>query len=331
MKLDEHLLSPDLATAGADAAALETAGYDGLWTAETAHDPFLPLATAAVSTTRLGLGTSIAVAFPRSPMVTAMLAWDLQRASSGRFVLGLGTQVKAHNRRRFSVEGDLDRPWARLRELVECLRHVWGAFQGEHRLDFRGTHYRADLLTPFFDPGPIEHPRIPVYLAAVTPTAYRICGELADGVHVHPFHTPGYLREIALPALDRSGRNRPVLAAPVFTIVGDDPAAERYARGQIAFYATTPAYLPVLEHLGVPDLGAKLRALMGAGDLDGMAAALPDRVVSEVAVAMPTWPAAAAEIARRYRGLVDRVAFNRAPGAGPAPGDVAAVREALAS
>ena len=187
------------------AAELESLGYDGLWAAETRYDPFLALGAAALATKSILLGTGIATAFTRSPMVTAMLAWDLQRASRGRFVLGLGTQVRAHNVRRFSVPADAPAP--RLRELVAALRHIWGAFQGEHRLRFRGRFYRHDLLTPFFDPGPIDHPWIPIYLAAVTPTMYRLCGEIADGVHVHPFHTARYLHEVALPALGSGGRS----------------------------------------------------------------------------------------------------------------------------
>src|SRR5204863_4360583 len=215
--------------------------YDGVWTAETQHDPFLPLATAAVSTSRVTLRTGIATAFTRSPMVTAMAAWDLQRASRGRFVLGLGTQVRAHNVRRFSVPWEAPAP--RLRELVEALRHIWGAFQGEHPLRFRGRFYRHDLLTPFFDPGPIGSGPPPVYLAAVTPFMYGIAGEVADGVHVHPFHTARYLREIALPAL---GRSLP-LAASVFCVVGGDDLA---VRQQIAFYGSTRTYRPVFEAHG---------------------------------------------------------------------------------
>src|SRR5207249_7458616 len=177
-------------------------------------------------------------------MVTAMAAWDLQRASEGRFVLGLGTQVRAHNVRRFSVPWEPPAP--RLRELVEALRHIWGAFQGEHPLRFRGRFYRHDLMTPFFDPGPLDAGPPPIYLAAVTPYMYRLAGEVADGVHVHPFHTVRYLREVALPALETGGRRDELtLCSSVFVVAGGE--SEQAIRTQIAFYGSTPTYRPVFE------------------------------------------------------------------------------------
>ncbi len=301
------------------APALETAGYDGFWTAEIDHDPFLPLASAALSTGRLTLGTSIATAFTRSPMVTALAAWDLQRASGGRFVLGLGTQVRAHNVRRFSVPWEPPAP--RLRELVAALRHIWGAFQGEHPLRFRGRFYRHDLLTPFFDPGPIEHPSIPIHLAAVTPTMYRICGEIADGIHVHPLHSVRYLREVALPALG-SRRSELTLVASVFVAL---PGEEQRVREQVAFYGATPTYRPVLETHGRGELTGLLRRLVAAGDTRAMAHAIDDELLAEVAVAASDWKAAAAELARRYDGLVDRIAVY----GGAEPGRARAVARAF--
>jgi len=299
------------------AAALEQAGYDGLWTTETKYDPFLPLGTAAGATSRLELGTAIATAFTRSPMVTAVTAWDLQRASGGRFLLGLGTQVRAHNERRFSVPFP-EAPARQLRELVLALRHIWGAFQAEHGLSFQGDHYRHDLMTPFFDPGPIEHPRIPVYLAAVTPTMYRVAGEVADGVHVHPFHTARYLREVAVPALEagveRAERSREdvALAASVFAVVGD--AAERaereaFARLQIAFYGSTKTYQPVFEVHGRGDLTDRLRRLMARGETEEMAREISDDVLGQFAVYGDTWEQAVREVGERYEGLLDRVGF----------------------
>jgi len=300
MKLDATIAC-DPATGARLAAALEADGYDGVWTAETQHDPFLPLAAAAVSTERVTLGTAIATAFTRSPMVTAMSAWDLQRASRGRFVLGLGTQVRAHNVRRFSVPWEAPAP--RLRELVEALRHIWGAFQGEHPLRFRGRYYRHDLMTPFFDPGPIEHPPPPIWLAAVTPTMFRLAGEIADGVHVHVFHTVRYLREVALPALGlrRAGIT---LASGVFVVIGDDADVVRM---QIAFYGSTPTYRPVFEVHGWDGLQEKLHGLMGRGDFAGMSAAIDDEVLSEFAVLADSWDDAARQIRERYDGLLDRV------------------------
>jgi probable F420-dependent oxidoreductase len=300
VKLDATIACDPL-TGAELAAALEADGYDGVWSAETQHDPFLPLAAAAVSTKRVTLGTAIATAFTRSPMVTAMTAWDLQRASRGRFVLGLGTQVRAHNVRRFSVPWEAPAP--RLRELVEALRHIWGAFQGEHPLRFRGQFYRHDLITPFFDPGPIEWPRPPIWLAAVTPTMYRLAGEIADGVHVHVFHTVRYLREVALPAL---GSRRPdlTLASGIFVVIGGDADAVRM---QIAFYGSTPTYRPVFEVHGWEGLQEKLHLLMRRGDLAAMTAAIDDDVLTEFAVLADSWDDAARQIRTRYEGLLDRV------------------------
>ena len=297
MRLDGYLVG-EPESAAARAAELEGLGYEGVWTTETRHDPFLPLALAAGATTRVSLGTAIATAFTRSPMVTAVAAWDLQRLTGGRFVLGLGTQVKAHNERRFSVP--FESPGPKLRELVEALRHIWGAFQGEHPLRFRGRFYRHDLLTPFFDPGPLDFGPPPVYLAAVTPYMYGIAGEAADGVHVHPFHTARYLREVALPAL---GRSVP-LAASVFCVVGGDDLA---VRQQIAFYGSTRTYRPVFEVHGWGELTETLHRLMARRDVDGMARAIADEVLGEFAVYGSTWAEALAALRERYDGLVDRI------------------------
>jgi probable F420-dependent oxidoreductase len=311
VKLDGFLLG-EPEQAAESAVRLEELGYEGLWTTETRHDPFLPIALAAASTSRVALGTAIATAFTRSPMVTALAAWDLQRLSGGRFVLGLGTQVRAHNERRFSVP--FESPGPKLRELVEALRHIWGAFQGEHRLRFRGRFYRHDLLTPFFDPGPLDVGPPPVYLAAVGPVMYRIAGEVADGVHVHPFHTARYLREVALPAL-----GRPVpLAASAFCVVGADDLT---VREQIAFYGSTPTYRPVFEVHGWGELTESLHRLMARGDVAGMAAAITDDVLAEFAVFGTTWADAVAALRARYDGLLERVAVYGG-------GDVRAVAEA---
>jgi probable F420-dependent oxidoreductase len=300
VKLDAFV-STDAGRGGALAAALEQEGYDGLWTAETKHEPFLPLAVAAASTRSLTLGTGIATAFTRSPMVTAMTAWDLQRASGGRFVLGLGTQVKGHNERRFSVPWEA--PVPRMRELVEALRHIWGAFQGDHRLAFRGRFYRHDLLTPPFNPGPIEHPQIPIYLAAVTPTMYRLCGQIADGVHVHPFHTVRYLREVALPALG-AHRTGLTLAGAVMVAL---PGMEDAIRTRIAFYGSTRTYRQVFELHGWGDLSDRLHRLMARMDMEAMAETIDDEVLAAFAVAAGSWEEAVDEIRRRYDGLLDRV------------------------
>jgi probable F420-dependent oxidoreductase len=320
MKLDATIAC-DPATGAELAAALEAAGYDGVWTAETQHDAFLPLATAAVATKRVTLGTAIATAFTRSPMVTAMAAWDLQRASRGRFVLGLGTQVRAHNVRRFSVPWEAPAP--RLRELVEALRHIWGAFQGDHPLRFRGQYYRHDLMSPFFDPGPIEFPQPPIWLAAVTPTMFRLAGEVADGVHVHVFHTVRYLREVALPALG-ARRDEMTLASGVFVVIGDEADAVRM---QIAFYGSTPTYRPVFDAHGWDGLQEKLHGLMARGDFAAMSAAIDDAVLAEFAVLADSWDDAWRQIRERYDGVLDRVGVYALRSA--ADGEMSEVAEAF--
>jgi probable F420-dependent oxidoreductase len=310
VKLDANFPTT-LDRAGAVAAELEALGYDGFWTAETPHDPFLPLAAAVATTSTMRLGTGIATAFTRSPMLLAMAAWDLQRASGGRFLLGLGTQVKAHNARRYSTPAE--QPNAMIRELIPALRHIWGAFQGEHPLSHRGEHYRLDLMTPLHSPPPIEHPNIPIHLAAVGPAMFRIAGELTDGVHVHPFHTVEYLKQVGLPALaeglERSGRSRgdvEVLCG-VFALAGADAAAEKAVRAQIGFYGSTKVYQRVFEVHGWSELTGTLRSLAARGDVDALAAAIPDEVLETFAVIGSSWDEVAREIHRRYEGVLDRV------------------------
>jgi probable F420-dependent oxidoreductase len=311
-KLDSNF-AVSLREAGALAARLETLGYDGMWTTETPHDPFLPLLAAGETTSRLSIGTGIATAFTRSPMVLALTAWDLARLSGGRFILGLGTQVKAHNARRYSTPAE--RPGAQLREVVAALRHIWGAFQGEHSLDFHGDFYTLDLFTPMHSPGAIDDPQIPIYLAAVGPFTYRLAGEVADGVHVHSFHTERYLREVSLPALEqglrRSGRDRSAvqLGCSLFAVIGGDERMNRAVRSQIAFYGSTGSYRRIFELHGWGELTDRLKPLVRSGDLEAMVAAIDDEVVETFAVVAPTWQDAAEQVRVRYHGLLDRVSF----------------------
>lgn len=303
----------DLAEIAIHAADAERLGFAGLWTTETPHDPFLPTLAAGLATDRLAVGTGVATAFTRSPMVTALTAWDIQSATRGRFTLGLGSQVKAHNARRYGTPADA--PGPRMKELVACLRHIWGAFQGLHPLRFEGRFHQLDLFTPMHSPGPIDHPEIPVFLAAVQPYGFRLAGEVADGVHVHTFSTPAYLAEVALPALEeglaRSGRTRRdvTLAASLLTCVGSDPAVERAARQQIAFYGSTSAYRRVLEVHGLERHADAFKAAVISGDVDAMVAAVPDEALETFAVVAPTWQAAAAEIERRWDRVLDRVSI----------------------
>jgi probable F420-dependent oxidoreductase len=199
MKFDAALMvdTQHLGDAARIAQSAEQIGFDGLWTQETQHNPFLPLALAAPPTRRIELGTGVAIAFPRSPMVTAQTAWDLQALSGGRFVLGLGTQVKPHIERRFGMTWEA--PVAKLRDYVQALRAIWGSWQSGGRLSYRGQFYEHTLMTPFFSPGPIQHPHIPIYIAGVNEGLAHLAGEICDGFHVHPFHSIAYLEQIVRP------------------------------------------------------------------------------------------------------------------------------------
>jgi len=298
------------------ARAAEQIGFDGLHAAETAHDPFLPLALATAATERIALMTSVAIAFARSPVVVAQTAWDLQALSGGRFVLGLGTQVKAHVERRFAM------PWGppapRLREYVGLVRAAWDTWQDGAPFDFRGDHYRASLMTPFFNPGPIDQPRPPIYLAGVAPPLLRVAGEVADGLAVHPLHTVDYLRAVVLPAVRagaaRAGRGPEecVLSVPAFVITGRDAAerARRRAavRSQIAFYASTPSYAPVLEHHGWGAAREQLTALAARRRWAEMPALIDDAMLR--AFAIDVEPADVGPALReRYAGLADRISL----------------------
>ncbi len=316
MKLDIGLLTHDLKAIGEYARVVEAMGFDCLWSSETQHDPFLPLAVAASTTSRIKLGTSIAVAFPRSPMLTAYTAWDLQAASGGRFILGLGTQVKGHNERRFSVKWEA--PGPRLREVILALRAIWDCWQNGTRLNFKGRFYTFDLMTPFFNPGAIEHPRIPVYIAGVNRYVCRLAGELCDGLHVHPFNSPKYLREFVHPAVEegfaRSGRRRSdfTYVSSVFAVVGDSEEelarARASVRQQIAFYASTRTYEPVLAVHGWQDLAPKLHRKSVEGDWKGMADLITDEMADTYAVT-GTYGTIAERIKERYAGLLDRVSL----------------------
>jgi len=316
VKLDVGMLTHDLTSIPAYARKVEALGFDCLWSSETQHDPFLPLAVAATVTSRVKLGTAIAVAFPRSPMITAHIAWDLQKASGGRFILGLGTQVKGHNERRFSVK--FESPGPKLREAVLAMRAIWDCWQNGAPLKFKGQFYRFDLMTPFFNPGPIEHPRIPVYIAGVNRFMCRVAGEVCDGLHVHPFNSPKYLREYVHPAVEEglriSGRSRAdfTYVTATFVVIGDTEqereAARRAVRQQIAFYASTRTYEPVLAAHGWQDLVPHLHRKSVEGDWTGMADLITDEMVDAYAVT-GTWDTIADAIRDRYAGLLDRTSF----------------------
>jgi len=314
VKLDVGMLTHDLKSIPDYARKVEALGYDCLWSAETQHDPFLPLAVAATVTSTIKLGTSIAVAFPRSPMILAHLAWDLARASGGRFVLGLGSQVKGHNERRFSVR--FESPAPKMREVVLALRAIWDCWQNGTKLAFKGQFFRFDLMTPFFNPGPIEHPNVPVYIAGVNPTMCRVAGEVCDGLHVHPFNSPQYLRELVRPAVEegmaKSARKDFTYVTSSFVVVGDTEQEivqqKAAVKQQIAFYASTRTYEPVLAVHGWQDLVPHLHRKSVEGDWKGMADLITDEMLETYAV-VGSYATIAARLKERYAGLLDRTAF----------------------
>ena len=323
MKLDCGMLAHDLKTTPDYARKVEALGFDCLWSSETQHDPFLPLAVAATATTTIKLGTAIAVAFPRSPMVLAHLGWDLQKASGGRFILGLGTQVKGHNERRFSVK--FESPGPKLREVVQALRAIWDTWQNGTRLDFEGRFYRFNLMTPFFNPGPIADPRIPIFIAGVNRYLCRVAGEVCDGLHVHPFNSATYLAQYVHPAvaegLQASRRSRAdfTFASSTLVVVGDTPQeleqSRQAVRQQIAFYASTRTYEPVLAAHGWQDLVPHPHRKSVEGDWTGMADLITDEMVDTYAVT-GSYDTIGARIRERYRGLLDRTGLYQPSQAG---------------
>jgi probable F420-dependent oxidoreductase len=278
----------DLWRVPAHVRRLEALGYSAGISPEINRDAFLPLVIAAEHTTRLGLGTSVAIAFPRAPMVVAQLSWDLQRFSKGRFFLGLGSQVRKHNEERFGV------PWtapvARMREYIQTLRAIWDSWQTGSTPSFVGAHYRYTYMTPFFNAGPLEQPRIPIAIAAVNPAMCRLAGELCDGVRLHSFCTRRYLRDTILPNIAagaaKAGRRADAieLSGGGFIATGpDDHAVQKmveWVRRQISFYGSTPSYHGVLEAEGWYELGPRLNALSREGKWDEMARAISDDVVA---------------------------------------------------
>jgi probable F420-dependent oxidoreductase len=330
MKIDA-LLSGGPGQAPAQAAAAAASGYDGVVSSELGHDPFLLLARAVGSAPELEFGTSIAVAFARSPMTVAYSAWDLQELTGGRFTLGLGSQVKAHIERRFSM------PWShpapRMREYVLALRAIWRSWTEGGKLGFDGQFYRHSLMTPMFSPEPLPSGPPRVHIAAVGDAMTRVAGEVADGLIVHSFTTRRYLREVTLPTLGqglaRGGRTREeidVVYVP-FVVTGRDEkemaASAAVARERIAFYASTPAYRPVLELHGWGDLQATLNGLAKRGEWRAMGNLIDDGMLGEFAVIAPP-DELAARYARWLSGLADRTGFTPPDGM-----DAAATREFL--
>ncbi len=300
----------------AGARLAEELGFDGVTSAEAGHDPFLPLVIAAEHTSRVSLGTGVAIAFPRSPMVTAQIAWDLQRLSGGRFWLGLGTQVKGHNERRYSTPWPAP-PGPRLREYVLCLKAIFQTFQnGAQPTYFTGKHYQFTLMTPFFNPGPIEHPHVPIFLAALNTYNARLAGELCDGIWPHPLTGFRYAKEVLLPAVEAGARKAgrqlsdiEVTGGP-FLALGKDrgevEASKRDVKQQIAFYASTRTYHVVLEHNGWPEVGPKLYQLSIEGKWREMGELITDEILEEFAV-VGTYDEVVPKLKERWSGLFSTI------------------------
>ena len=315
MKIDAGIISSDAREAGISAKNLEDAGYDGAFTYEGPHDPFLPLVGAALSTEKIELMTSIAVAFARNPMILANLGFDLNLLSKGRFILGLGSQIKPHITKRFSM------PWsspaARMKEMISAIQAIWDCWQNGTKLDFRGEFYSHTLMTPFFTPASNPYGTPKIYVAAVGPLMTKVVAESADGLLVHPFHTVKYMEEITLPGVkeglaeaNRSEKNFD-FSISVMTATGLDEESfinsVNAVRNQIAFYGSTPAYRGVLESCDAGDLQERLNLLSKEGKWAEMAKMIDNDILNNIAVIAENPELAAKEIKKRYEGKGDRL------------------------
>jgi probable F420-dependent oxidoreductase len=315
MKVDGGI-GGELRKAGASAKELEEQGYDGIWSAETAHDPFFPLLLAAQTTERVELGTGIAVAFARNPMNLAQIGWDLQAASQGRFILGLGSQIKPHITKRFSMPWS--HPAARMREMILAIRAIWASWNDGTKLDFQGDFYTHTLMTPFFNPGPNPHGNAKITLAGVGELMTEVAGEVCDGFLCHGFTTERYLREVTLPALERGAAKagRTIadieISGPAFVVTGaNDEEMERSAAGtkqQIAFYGSTPAYRGVLDLHGWGGLQDDLNKMSKEGKWKEMGDLITDEILHTFAVVAEPEKLAAG-LDERYGDIVQRLSF----------------------
>jgi probable F420-dependent oxidoreductase len=309
MLLDAGLPPAPLQSVPSIAREAESLGFNALWSTETIHNPFMPGALVAEHTNRINFGTAVAVSFARSPTTMAYAAWDLAQASKGRFILGLGTQVSAHIERRFGMPWP-ESPVGKLREQIAAMRALWNTWQTGAKLNFRGEYYRLTLMSPFFNPGPIDHPEIPIYIAGVNTGMARLAGEVADGFLAHPFHSPRYLSEVIRPAIRRGaqGNNREFedisLSATVFVITNAEE--KEFTRQQIAFYASTPSYRPVLALYGWEGEGEKLSALVARGKWGEIPEIINDEMLEEFAV-ISTEEDLAEALKERYRNIADRI------------------------
>jgi probable F420-dependent oxidoreductase len=320
-KVDPGLRTPEaplnLATVAADAKFLEEAGYSGLMIEETKDDPFVIAALAAQATTRLKLGTAVAIAFPRSPTVMALSAWTIQKLSKGRFTLGLGSQVKGHIERRYGLKWSPPAPW--MREYVRAVRAVWDCWQNGTPLNVSGQHYNLSLMVPLFNAGPIEHPNIPIHLAAVNRVMCRVAGEVADGLRPHPVCTPSYIRDVMLPQVRagsaKAGRSLDGFRVSMKPLTASAATEEelipkiRDARARIAFYASTPAYFAAFDHLGLGDLANQCKVLSREQRWEELPAYITDDILHTFAV-IGTYDEVADKLLDRFGSVVTSIEFS---------------------
>jgi len=323
MKFDATLSPIGLKDVPALARAAEEIGFDALWAQETQHDPFLACALLAEHTTRPNIGTGIAVAFARSPANLAYIAWDLAAQSNGRFILGLGTQVKAHVERRFG------QPWpesvtGKLREQIQVMRAFWDCWQNGTKLNYRGEYYKITLMSPFFQPpplsltptpsadSPIERGKslIPIYIAGVNTGLAKLAGELCEGFHAHPFHSVRYMKEVILPAIEegatKMGRTRRAVSVVITAFVATTPEEMDFARTQLAFYASTPSYRPVMALHGWAGVAEKLSAHAARGAWTEMPMLITDEILNEFCLVTEE-DKLTEELKKRYEGIADRL------------------------
>ena len=337
MKFDAALPPVGLKKVTAIAKAAEDIGFDALWTQETQHDPFLPCALIAEHTTRLNFGTAIAVSFARSPANIAYTAWDLAAQSNGRFILGLGTQVKAHIERRFGQPWP-ESPVKKLREQIQAIRAFWDCWQNGTKLNFRGEYYKITLMSPFFQPPRLTSPPapllkerraiIPIYIAGVNTGLAKLAGEICDGFHVHPFHSTRYLKEVILPAIEEgANKERRKTLAPhahlprtqvpgsaggkdisvsVTAFVATTSEEMNFARAQVSFYASTPSYRPVMDLHGWSGIAEKLSAHASKGEWAEMPLLITDEMLSEFCLVTEDGNLAS-ELKKRYDAIADRL------------------------
>jgi probable F420-dependent oxidoreductase len=297
---------------------MEGLGYDGLITPEIKNDPFLPLAAAAITTDRVSLGTSVAIAFPRSPMITALMSWDIQRASGGRFILGLGSQVKGHNQRRYSAFWS-GHPQPQMREYVQAIKAIWNTWETGEKLDFRGEYYTHTLMTPEFNPGPVPGGSPKIMISAVGPAMARLAGELCDGVRMHGFCTAKYIQDVIWPELQtgaaRAGRDPKTLevSGGGFVVTGATQAEVEKnleeARTRVSFYGSTRTYHGVFEAHGWTAIGPRLHEMSLKGQWEAMPAAVPDDVLEQFVIA-GTYDEIVGKIKARFNGICTRVGLS---------------------